>query len=293
MATYAIGDVQGCFDQLQKLLTAIQYKPEQDTLWFVGDIVNRGPDSLQTLRFIRALGHRAITVLGNHDLHLLAIANGRGVPNRKDTFEDILQAPDRDELLDWLAHRPLMHYDRHLDVCMVHAGIHPEWSVKDALIHASEIEAILQSKKEHEFFHHMYGDKPPRWSDHLAGWDRLRFITNVFTRMRYVDKYHGELYLKDKSAPGNQPENISPWFLAPNRKTRDTKIIFGHWSTLPDPKLENIYPLDTGCLWGGKLSALEINAAMNRLVQRDCPQHQPIEYDHGHKKKKSHAHHAD
>ncbi|HEX5636608.1 MAG TPA: symmetrical bis(5'-nucleosyl)-tetraphosphatase, partial [Gammaproteobacteria bacterium] len=144
MATYAIGDVQGCFEQLQKLLTVIQYKPEQDILWFVGDIVNRGPDSLETLRFIRSLGHRAVTVLGNHDLHLLAIANGRGVPNRKDTFEDILQAPDRDELLDWLTHRPLMHYDRHLDVCMVHAGIHPEWSVKDALTHASEVEAILQ-----------------------------------------------------------------------------------------------------------------------------------------------------
>ena len=286
MATYAIGDVQGCYKQLQELLSAIQYSPDQDLLWFVGDIVNRGPDSLQTLRFIRSLGDRAITVLGNHDLHLLAIANGRGVANKKDTLQDILHATDRDELLDWLLHRPLMHYDKHLDVCMVHAGIHPEWTTNEALIYAGEIEAALQGEKSHEFFHHMYGDKPHKWSELHAGWDRLRFITNVFTRMRYINKNSHELALKDKSAPGHQPENILPWFLFGNRKTANTKVIFGHWSTLPDPKLKNIYPLDTGCLWGGKLTALEINADMRRVVQLDCPQAQPIDYDHGHKKKK-------
>lgn len=292
MATYAIGDVQGCFEQLQQLLAVIHFKPEQDMLWFVGDIVNRGPDSLKTLRFIRGLGNRAVTILGNHDLHLLAIANGRGIAHKKDTFDDILHAPDRNELLDWLLHRPLMHYDKHLDVCMVHAGIYPEWTVSDALIHASEVEAILQSRKCHEFFHHMYGDKPHKWSEHHAGWDRLRFITNVFTRMRYLDKYTEELMLKDKSAPGNQPENIVPWFLANNRKSQTSKVIFGHWSTLPNPGLKNIFPLDTGCLWGGRLSALEVNAEMNKLIQLDCPQYQPIDYDHGHKMKPR-AHYSD
>lgn len=286
MATYAIGDVQGCFDQLQELLSLLQFNPHQDKIWFVGDIVNRGPDSLQTLCFIRSLGDHAITVLGNHDLHLLAIANGRGVAHKKDTFDDILHAPDRDELLDWLIRRPLMHYDSHLDISMVHAGIHPEWSVKDALAHAREVEAVLQSHKSHEFFHHMYGDKPHKWSDLHAGWDRLRFITNVFTRMRYLDKITHELALNEKSAPGKQHENLLPWFMFAERKTINNKIVFGHWSTLPNPNLENIYPLDTGCLWGGKLSALEINADMKRLVQLDCPQAQPIDFDHGLKKKK-------
>lgn len=288
MAIYAIGDVQGCYQQLQHILELIEFDIRKDKLWFVGDIVNRGPDSLQTLRFIRSLGDHAITVLGNHDLHLLAVAHGRGVAHRKDTLNDILHAPDRGELLDWLQHRPLMHYDKHLDICLVHAGIYPSWTVEDALIHASEVEAILQGSKDHEFFHHMYGDKPPRWSEHLAGWERLRFITNVFTRMRYVDKYHGELYLKDKSAPGNQPENIVPWFLAPDRKTSGHKIIFGHWSTLPDPHLPNIYPLDTGCLWGGTLTALRIDTAPATIAAIKCPQAQPIDFTHGLKKDKHH-----
>ena len=287
MATYAIGDVQGCYKQLQELLAIIHFNPEQDILWFVGDIVNRGPDSLKTLRFIHSLGDRAITVLGNHDLHLLAIANGRGVSNKKDTLDEIMHAPDRDKLLDWLSHRPLMHYDQQLDVCMVHAGIHPEWSVNDALIYAGEVEAALQGEKSHEFFHHMYGDKPHKWSILHAGWDRLRFITNVFTRMRYIDKESFELALKDKSAPGQQPAHITPWFLFDNRKTQNTKIVFGHWSTLPNPKQKNLYPLDTGCLWGGKLTALKINAGMDEVVQLSCPQVQPIEYDHGFKKKKT------
>lgn len=289
MAIYAIGDVQGCFEQLQILLAKINFQPQQDTLWFVGDIVNRGPDSLRTLRFIRSLGNHAITVLGNHDLHLLAVANGRGIAHKKDTLQDILNTPDRDELLDWLSQRPLMHYNKQLDVCMVHAGIHPEWTIAQALDYAGEVEAVLQSNNGHEFFHHMYGDKPHNWSAQHTGWERLRFITNVFTRMRYLDKNTGALTLKDKAAPGHQPDNIIPWFSIPNRQTASSHIVFGHWSTLPNPGLPYLYPLDTGCLWGGKLTALEINHDMKHWIQLDCPQAQPIDYDHGFKNLKDHA----
>ncbi len=285
MSIYAIGDIQGCFQQLQELLRKIKFKADRDKLWFAGDIVNRGPDSLETLRFIRSLGGNAITVLGNHDLHLLAVANGRGKQGKKDTIKPILQAPDRDKLLDWLQHRPLMHYDKNLEVAMVHAGVHPSWSVKQALLLASEVEAMLQSDRAHEYFHHMYGDKPPRWSEKLKGWDRLRFITNVFTRMRYCDD-KGRLTLRDKGAPSKQPPGIIPWFNVKGRKTKDTKIIFGHWSTLTNPNIKNLYPLDTGCLWGGELSALKVNSKMNELVQVACPQLQPIDLSHGYKHKK-------
>ena len=209
MAIYAIGDVQGCFDELQILLKQVNFKSDKDILWFAGDIINRGPQSLETLRFIKSLDANAVTVLGNHDLHTLAVANGRGKQGKKDTIKEILEAPDRDKLLDWLTQRPLMHYDQHLNVCLVHAGIHPQWSAEQALGHAREVEAVLQGAKSHEFFHHMYGDKPPKWSDKLDGWDRLRFITNVFTRMRYCDE-KGRLSLRDKGAPGNQPNGIIP-----------------------------------------------------------------------------------
>ena len=286
MAIYAIGDVQGCFQQLQLLLDEISFSTENDTLWFAGDIVNRGPDSLKTLRFIKSLGRNAITVLGNHDLHLLAVANGRGKQGKKDTINDILKAPDRDELLDWLIHRPLIHYDRKLNACLVHAGIYPDWTISQALDHASEVEAMLQSDKSHEFFHHMYGDKPPIWSDHLKGWDRLRIITNVFTRMRYC-KPDGHLALKEKGAPGSQEKGIIPWFEHPERKSGETGIIFGHWSTLKDPKIKNLYPLDTGCLWGGKLTALRMDDNQpGHFIQVQCPESQPIDYTHGFKEKK-------
>ncbi|MCW9015249.1 MAG: symmetrical bis(5'-nucleosyl)-tetraphosphatase [Gammaproteobacteria bacterium] len=286
MATYAIGDVQGCFEQLQQLLKKLEYNPDKDKLWFAGDIVNRGPQSLETLRFIKSLGDRAVTVLGNHDLHLLAIANGRGKQGKKDTIQSILDAPDRNELLDWLIQQPLMHYDETLDVCMVHAGIHPQWTIAEALDYASEVEAFLQSTKAHEFFQHMYGDKPLKWSPKLRGWDRLRFITNVFTRMRYCD-INGKLSLRDKGPPGKQAPGIVPWFEVNGFKTGNTRLIFGHWSTLPDPGLENIYPLDTGCLWGGKLSALKVNKKLKKLTRIRCPEAQPIDTRHGKKKNKT------
>lgn len=286
MATYAIGDVQGCFKQLKLLLEQIKFNPDKDRLWFAGDIVNRGPESLKTLRFIRDLGDNAITVLGNHDLHLLAIANGRGKHGRKDTVKDILRAPDRDQLLDWLIQRPLIHYDESLNTCLVHAGIHPHWNIKQAIQRAGEVESILRGKKSHEFFHRMYGDKPPKWSDQLKGWDRLRFITNVFTRMRYCDK-KGRLFLKEKGAPGSQPKGIHPWFKIKDHQCIDTNIIFGHWSTLDDPQIEHLYPLDTGCLWGGKLTALKVNKKLNKRYQLQCPQSQTIDTQHGYKDKKN------
>lgn len=285
MATYAIGDVQGCFEQLQALLNKLDFDTSSDTLWFAGDIINRGPHSLETLRFIRSLGNRAITVLGNHDLHLLAVNNGRGKQGKKDTLDDILKAADCEELLDWLLHRPLMHYDKQLNICLSHAGIYPAWTIKESLQYASEVEAVLQGTKSHEFFHHMYGDKPPMWSNKLKGWDRLRFITNAFTRMRYCDE-QGHLSLHDKSEPGSQPEGIYPWFELSNRKTEQTDIIFGHWSTLGNPAVKHLYPLDTGCLWGGKLTALKINDSLSEYIEIQCPGAKPIDFDHGFKSHK-------
>ncbi|MCW8854846.1 MAG: symmetrical bis(5'-nucleosyl)-tetraphosphatase [Gammaproteobacteria bacterium] len=286
MSIYAIGDIQGCYLQLQQLLDKLNFDHANDKLWFAGDIVNRGPDSLETLRFIKSLGENAITVLGNHDLHLLAVANGRGKQGKKDTIKDVLSAPDRDELLDWLLQRPLIHYDTELDICLVHAGIYPYWTIEQSLNYASEVEDMLRSNKHHEYFHHMYGDKPPKWSEHLKGWDRLRFITNVFTRMRYCME-DGHLALKDKSAPGSQGEGHIPWFQHSQRNTGNTAIIFGHWSTLQSTDVENLYPLDTGCLWGGKLTALRIdNNELNQYTSIDCPVSQPIDYKHGYKDKK-------
>jgi bis(5'-nucleosyl)-tetraphosphatase (symmetrical) len=280
MAVYAIGDVQGCFRELELLLEKLEFSADRDTLWFAGDIVNRGPESLRTIRFIKSLGDNAVTVLGNHDLHLLALANGRGKQGKKDTIRDILEAADRNELLNWLQHRPLMHYDEKHNVCMVHAGIHPTWTIADALGYAGEVEAILQSDKSHEFFHHMYGDKPPRWSSQLKGWDRLRFITNVFTRMRYCDE-KGRLTLREKGSPDKQPPGIIPWFSVADRRNADTGIIFGHWSTLKNPNIENLYPLDTGCLWGGELTAIKVNSKMSKYIQVPCPQAQAIDPTHG------------
>lgn len=279
MATYAIGDVQGCYTQLKELLLKLEFKSDKDKLWFAGDIVNRGPDSLKTLRFIKSLEDNAITVLGNHDLHLLAIANGRRKQSKKDTIKSILDAKDSDSLLDWLIHRPLMHYQKKNHVCMVHAGIHPSWSLKQALSCAKEVEDILQGSKSHEFFQHMYGDKPAKWSENLHGWDRLRFITNCFTRMRYIDE-NFKLRMKEKGAPGKQGRGIHPWFEYQSMDS-DLNIVFGHWSTLVDPHLEHLYPLDTGCLWGGKLTALKINQKLKKHVTINCPKSQNIDTSHG------------
>ncbi len=256
---YAIGDIQGCHDALQRLLESIHFDPCSDTLWFVGDLVNRGPASLEVLRFVHSLGERAVTVLGNHDLHLLAVAASAESPKKKDTLDDILEAPDREELLDWLRHRPLVHLEN--GWLLVHAGLAPQWSARKARKLAGEVEAVLQSADAGEFFRHMYGDQPKRWSGDLRGWDRLRCITNYLTRIRYCLP-DGTLDLKAKGPPGTQKPGWLPWYAVPERASRDTPILFGHWATLrlngEDPVSHNAFHLDTGCVWGGELTALRL-----------------------------------
>ena len=276
MAVYAIGDVQGCYDELIQLLDKISFKDDRDQLWFTGDLVNRGPKSLQTLRRIRAMGANAITVLGNHDLHLLATACHHRKPGRKDTLDEVLNAPDRDELMDWLRSRPLMHVDNDLGLVMVHAGLHPDWSIEKAQALAHEVESILRSDDHADFYKHMYGDKPRIWTDDLKSWPRLRFITNIFTRLRYFDA-SGETCMNSKGPPGTQPAGQRPWFEIEHRRSRPEAIIFGHWSTLAlaeDYPCNNVYPLDTGCLWGGRLTALRIDEKPYQRTSIGCPESQ-------------------
>lgn len=272
MATYAIGDVQGCFDELKTLLTQIDFNSDRDQLWFTGDLVNRGPKSLETLRFIYSLGENAVVVLGNHDLHLLATIFDHKRPGKKDTFEDVLKAPDRDELMEWLISRSLIHSDNDINMVMVHAGLHPDWNIKKARSLSQEVEKVLQSDKCNRFFKHMYGDKPHLWSDDLQGWPRLRHITNIFTRLRYCTP-EGKIALGSKREPGTQPDGFYPWFAIEHRASRNTPIIFGHWSTLVLSKnidYPNVYPLDTGCLWGGHLTALRIDTVPCETHKINC-----------------------
>lgn len=274
MATYAIGDIQGCYDELRQLLAKINFKSDCDKLWFTGDLVNRGPKSLETLRFIKALGNNAISVLGNHDLHLLAIANTNSTPGKYDTIDEILSAKDCNELLHWLEYLPLIHTDTELKISMVHAGIHPDWSITKAHSLAAEVEVILQSELSADFYTNMYGNKPEIWTDNLEGWLRLRHITNVFTRMRFCaqDK---SLALKHKCEPGAQPEGLLPWFCIEDRVTENNSILFGHWSTLiltKDIEYKNVYPLDTGCLWGGHLTAMRIDDGSFEKTALHCSQ---------------------
>jgi bis(5'-nucleosyl)-tetraphosphatase (symmetrical) len=265
MAVYAIGDVQGCYDELQELLATIRFDRNRDRLWFVGDLVNRGPKSLETLRFVRGLGPVAVTVLGNHDLHLLAAAHGIHTSTiDEDTLEPILAAPDRDELIDWLRRLPLLHYDGALGYLMVHAGLLPQWDLNLARQCAGEVEAVLRGDRLEAFLSHMYGNKPNQWSEALTGWDRLRFIVNCFTRMRFCDR-DGRLELKSAGPPGSQPEGFYPWYEIDGRASEGMNIIFGHWSTLRLQDTPGIYPIDSGCLWGGRLTALRIDTRPERI----------------------------
>ncbi|MES9966138.1 MAG: symmetrical bis(5'-nucleosyl)-tetraphosphatase [Sedimenticola sp.] len=272
MAVYAIGDVQGCYDELQLLLERIRFDETKDKLWFAGDLVNRGPHSLEVLRFVKKLGKRAITVLGNHDLHLLAISEGNLKHNRKDhTLDEILAAPDREELLHWLRHRPLMHHSRKRGLSMIHAGLPPQWDIETALGCARELEATLQGEGFHDYCQQMYGNEPACWTDDPKGMERLRFITNAFTRLRYCDS-EGNMALKEKGPPGSQGPALLPWFEMPDRRSRADRILFGHWSTLGYRHQENIWALDTGCLWGGRLTALRLHRKKEyRHHQIDCP----------------------
>lgn len=256
MASYAVGDIQGCFSELQALLKLIQFNPQHDTLWITGDLVNRGPQSLEVLRFVKALGERAIVVLGNHDLHLLAVACGQQTLQKSDTLAEIINAPDGQAYCAWLRQQPLIHYDQ--GYVLVHAGILPQWTLQDALNHAREVEKILRSDKYPELFRHMYGDVPNQWSEQLTGWERVRMILNVFTRMRFCDT-QGTLDLSEKGLPSAPPSGFMPWFKIPSPAHKDLKIIFGHWAALNGQADEpHVYALDTGCAWGNCLTALRL-----------------------------------
>ncbi len=269
MATYAIGDLQGCYDSLLRLLDKLNFNEPKDTLWFAGDLVNRGPDSLSTLRFVKSLSDNAITVLGNHDLHLLAIA-AKHKKTKDSGLKEILNADDADDLLNWLRKQPLLHHDPRLNCTMVHAGIYPDWDLQDAQKYANELETVLRSDDYLDFIFNMYGNLPDKWDDELKGWERLRIICNIFTRMRYCEN-DGTLNFKSHGAPGTHPENTVSWFEVPNRKAMESKILFGHWSTLGIINKKNIYALDTGCVWGGKLTALRIDTENPEYISVDCP----------------------
>lgn len=267
MAIYAIGDVQGCFDELLNLLEAIAYDRRNDQLWFAGDLVNRGPKSLETLRFIKSLGDDAVTVLGNHDMHLLAASCAPQAAQKKDSLAPILEAPDRDELIDWLRHRRLFHYND--EFCMVHAGLPPQWNFEQTKKMARIAEQMLQGPDYATFLKQMYGNKPNVWSSGLKGMAKLRFIVNCFTRMRYCDS-EGRLDFTHSGPPGSQPKTLLPWFEAPGRQSADLRIICGHWSTLGYYEGSNCYAIDTGCLWGGQLTALKLGNPPQRF-SLDCP----------------------
>lgn len=268
MAIYAIGDVQGCFDELEQLLAKIDFNKHIDQLWFAGDIINRGNQSLAVMRFIKNLGEAAITVLGNHDLHFLAVANKIDKIKNKDTFQDVLEAPDAAELIEWLRHRPLLHYDEKLSYVITHAGLPPQWDLQQAIHYAAEVEAVLRSADYHTFLLNMYGNVPLKLSSTLNQWEKLRVITNYFTRMRYVD-LEGQLELSYKGPVGGQPANYFPWFLVPGRLGNTIKILFGHWASLKGKTdMPNVIGLDTGCCWGNCLTAFRLED--QRIFSVDC-----------------------
>jgi bis(5'-nucleosyl)-tetraphosphatase (symmetrical) len=259
MAVYAVGDVQGCAAELDDLLTLLAFNPARDRLWFVGDLVNRGPASLEVLRRVARLGDTATVVLGNHDLHLLALARGHAEWREGDDgLRPILAAPDRERLLDWLQSRPLLHHDAALAVTLLHAGVPPQWDIAQARACAAELEAALRSDRSGELFTRMYGNQPDLWRDDLEGADRLRFITNAFTRLRVCDR-DGRLLLKYKGSLEKIPPGATPWFRAPGRRSAGNRMVCGHWSALGYRDEGGVLALDTGCVWGGALTAQRID----------------------------------
>jgi len=255
MPTYAIGDVQGCYDELQALLECIALNPAKDQLWFAGDLVNRGHQSLQVLRFIRNLPN-AVVVLGNHDIYLFSLANGH--PFKDHTLHDVLAAPDCQELVDWLRHQPLLHYDADLGYLMTHAGLFPPWSLAQAQRYAQEVEAVLQRDDYAAHLDLLYGNQPDQWREDLSGYDRLRFITNAFTRMRFCTS-DGKLDFTCVGKVGSQPDNLLAWFQVPHRAVGNISIVFGHWAALEGrTQTRGVFGLDTGCAWGGSLTAMRL-----------------------------------
>jgi bis(5'-nucleosyl)-tetraphosphatase (symmetrical) len=269
MALYAIGDVQGCDTELGALLKALKFSADRDRLWFVGDLVNRGPESLKALRRIHSLGDGASVVLGNHDLHLLAVAFAGARIRSDDTLDEILAAPDRDLLLEWLLHRPLLYEEPAIDSCLLHAGLAPQWDMATARDCAREFERALRANPK-RLFERMYGDEPRRWDAGLEGAERLRFIVNCYTRLRYVDP-EGCLMLRAKGSPKKlQSQSLVPWFEAADARWHGPRLVFGHWSTLGFLRNDDVVSLDTGCVWGGSLTAFRLDDPDAEPVQVGC-----------------------
>jgi len=271
MAIYAIGDIQGCYDSLQRLLEKADFSPEQDQLWLVGDLVSRGKKSLKTLRFVKSLGDSAISVLGNHDISLIAMHYG--VISTSSSLKKLLNSKHREELIDWLCNRPVLHVDKKLGFCMAHAGISPQWTLKQAKKYAREIEQPLRGPDTAEWLENVYGNKPNLWSDDLSGYDRHRYILNAFTRMRYCKVKNGALDFRFKGVPKMKTTSstkIMPWFLMPERKPIKHRIVFGHWSSLGYYNDDNVIALDTGCVWGRQLTAIRLDDPALPLISETC-----------------------
>ncbi|MCL7943204.1 symmetrical bis(5'-nucleosyl)-tetraphosphatase [Marinobacter sp. ATCH36] len=266
MTDYAIGDIQGCYERLRDVLDLVDFSPSRDRLWVAGDIINRGPSSLEALRYVESLGDSAVVVLGNHDLHLLAVAFGGHSLKRKDTLADILDAPDHGKLFDWLRQQNLCVHDADRNFVMVHAGLPHIWSVEQAVGYSREVESVIRGPDAEEYFTHMYGNQPERWQDSLAGMDRWRMITNYFTRMRFIAE-DGTLELAAKESADSAPDGFAPWFRFP-RKDR-VKVVFGHWAALEgQTDSERYIGLDTGCVWGGKLTLMNLDT--EEKIHCDC-----------------------
>lgn len=256
MSTYLVGDIHGCYLELRALLKQVSFNPQQDILWLTGDLVARGPDSLEVLRYVRSLGSSVRMVLGNHDLHLLAVYAGISRNKPKDRITPLLEAPDADELINWLRRQPVLQVDEERKLVMAHAGISPQWDISTAKMCAREVEAVLRSDSYPLFLDAMYGDMPNNWTPELSGLARLRFSTNALTRMRYCFP-NGQLDMISKDSPTNVPAPLKPWFLLPNPVAAEYALAFGHWASLEGKGTpDGIYPLDTGCCWGGDLTLL-------------------------------------
>ena len=269
MSVYAIGDIQGCYDPFRRLLDKLEFDPAKDRLWLTGDLVNRGPKSLKTLRFVRELGEAALTVLGNHDLHLIAVSNGFGDPReRKGSLAKILRADDCEELVDWLRMRPLAHFNKSLNTLMVHAGLHPRWTVRKTLARAAEVERVLRGSEYRKLLPKLYGNTPSRWSGKLTGNKRLRFIVNCLTRIRMIDD-DGRLDYEHKGPPANARKGLVPWFDAPDARWRGTRIVFGHWSALGLVMKPDLIGVDTGCVWKRELTAVRL-CKHAKIIQVAC-----------------------
>jgi bis(5'-nucleosyl)-tetraphosphatase (symmetrical) len=265
MRLFAIGDIQGCAAAFDALLRKIAFRPSRDRLWLVGDLVNRGPDSLGVVRRVMGLGRSVQCVLGNHDLHLLATVAGRRELSPADTFGDVLEAPDLEAIVDWLRHRPLLHYDGGAKRLLVHAGIPPPWTVSVARTQARDVEALLRGRKWRYALREMYGGEPSAWSRKLQAVDRRRYTINALTRMRYCDR-RGRIDLSYSGAPGTQPKGLIPWFDVPERRAVNTHVVFGHWAALGLLRRRDVTALDTGCVWGNYLTAVRLDRP-GRAVQ--------------------------